>query len=201
MLPNNQHQVPTTQVHRCDVVELRQVWPQCLGAFRTNVVVCPHLSALETSRLLAKHRRKYARGKCKVVMLLSLARCSPSDVAPSSPMLFTGKQQKHRRVMVGVIASTSKCLLHCPSTHAKHVLHKPSVVMLVSFARCGPSSLAPSSRILLPETTVACHHSRRHNAANQPRSCRTTQIHHCHVGELPQIWAQNLGAFVAKFVA
>jgi len=84
----------TVQIQGCHVAELRQVWRKCLRAFLANVVAWhdTHATTLSVFTLchLEERQRHHTPCKCKVVMLLSFARCGPSALAPSSPILVPG---------------------------------------------------------------------------------------------------------------
>jgi len=100
-----------------------------------------------------KHYCRHARAKFNVVMLLSIARCGPSACAPSTPMLLPDITHTHNHVVIiDATLPTHKQILCMLKHYCRHAPSKFNAVMLLSFARCGPNSFAPSSPILLSGT-------------------------------------------------
>ena len=204
---------------RCGPSALAPSSPMLFAAImHTHVAII--LATLPTNNHVlstSKHHHHHVQLKYNVVMLFSFARCGPSALAPSSPMLLSDIAHARNNHATIILATppTNNHVLSTSKHHRHHAQLKSNVVMLCSFARCGPSALAPSSP-MSPLTDVTHSHTkpRRHQSRNtvtkQPRSMhgkktpppppRTAQIKRCHVAQFRQVWTQCLGAFLANVV-
>ena len=133
--------------------------PQCcsLASHTHSHAVIVHVTLPTNKYAVCMFKRdcSHAQSMFNVVMLLSFARCGPSTSAPSSPMMLTGINTHNDVVMIYATLPPNKHVL-CMRKH--YAPSKFNVDMLLSFVRCGPSVLAPSTPMLFPAITHTHNH-------------------------------------------
>jgi len=134
--------------------------------------------------------------KSKVVMLLSFARCGPSALAPSSPMLSPDIAHKQPHYQY------SHCATWKNANGTTHIANPR-----LSCCRASPG-VDPVPWRLPCQCCCLTSHTSNHSISTHtvppgrtPMTPRTVQAQGCHVAELRQVWAQCLCAFLANLIA